>query len=201
MARLTAVAKLPEEVLGLIERGYQIIDRMTNNPYFPTPSPTLVVFQSHLESLNSAEVDFKNKTVSVQVRNAALEVVKDDISSLLIYVQVIANANPANANLIITSSGFYVREPGRKNPQVLNAVSEEVGKVTLTAPVNENKSFFLWEISSNEGGTWTFFKASRLSTCTVGGLVSVQLYYFRYFTVTEDNENSEYSNVLSCRIK
>lgn len=199
-ARKIVVTKLPEDILEIIERGNIIVARMTNNAYFTTPTPTLAVFQTDLDTLNQTEIDLRSGTGSLDARNTALATVKLDINRLANYVQSIADADIPRAGDIIDSAGFYVKEIGGRSGQVYKVTSEETGIVILSAPANYSVYPYVWEISTDEK-VWSVLRTSRFSSCEVKTLTSGQLYYFRYSIVGKDNEYSPYSESTSCRVK
>ena len=123
-----------------------------------------------------------------------------DASRLVSYVQGIADTTPAKAEEIIESAGMFIKGKGGKKSQSYQVTSEETGIVVLTTPLIPKHHPIAWEISS-DNGTWTLFKISRLTVCEVDGLTSGHLYYFRYYTVDDNNENTPYSEITSCRVK
>ena len=200
-AKKMVVANLPSKVLEVAERGKVIVKEMTGNTFFPSPVPTLAVFTADINALQEAEVNVKFSPEGVAVRDAALETVLADVRRLVNYVQLIADADPDHAEVIINSSGFRIKKTSSgSHEKGYEVESIKTGVVILTAPANDNKYPYLWEYST-DATVWSFLIVSRLSTAECKTLTPGQLYYFRYSVVGEDNTPSEPSDSLSCRVK
>jgi len=196
-----AVLRFPDEVAGKIARCIAIKDAITGNSYFTTPTPTMVDFGTHITALQDAQatVDL-GKAGGTGERDAALNIVLIDANHLQDYVQGIADATPEEAEQIIESAGMFIKGKGGKQPQGYKAGSELSGTVKLTTPAFSILRPIVWEIST-DNINWTLCRVSRLTECTKSGLTSDQLYYFRYFTIDENNEPTPYSEITSCRVK
>ena len=196
-----AVANVPENIDGVLNRGEVIINKITGSTDIVNPVPTVAVFTTNVNTLRTTNTAVQSGTGSVQARDAALEVVKQNIKSLLRYVQGVADANPSRGGDIIINAGFFIRESSKKSPQTYHAESEEPGQITIITPATEGKLPIVIEYSTNSGETWSLLRVSRLSVCTVEGLTSGQEIYVRYHVVSEDNSYGPYSSVISCRIR
>jgi hypothetical protein len=199
--RPIAVIKLPRDIPGKIMECEAIKDSITGNSFFTTPAPTMSEFGSHIAKVISAQAELDSgKAGGTAERDAALDTMLLDASRLVNYVQGIADTTPASSEQIIESAGMYIRGKGGKSIQSYEVTSDESGIVTLTTPLIPKQHPIIWEISS-DNITWTLFKISRLSVCKVNGLTSGHLYYFRYYTVDDNNENTPLSEITSCRVK
>ncbi|MDI9312488.1 MAG: hypothetical protein QM535_19920 [Limnohabitans sp.] len=197
--RAIVVSKLPDDILELIERGNLIITSFTGNAYFPAPDPTIAVVTAHLQDLVTKNRALEAGTGSKVVVNQALTLFKRDISYWVNYVQRIADESLDNAEIIINSSGFYIKERSTPSPRVYEVKSTDKGILELTAAVNPDGSFYAWEVST-DNINWTFVRLSRLATCTVSNLTSGALYYVRCITVDKENNHNPPSNTLSVRV-
>ena len=200
-AKRMVAANLPARVSDLVERCRVLVKGMTKNTYFPSPSPTLAVFTKDIDALHEADVKAKLSISVIPIRDAALKIVVSDVRRLVNYVQLIANANPHNAEVIINSSGFHIRRviPG-VNKREYKVESLETGKVILTASPNNIRSPYIWEVSIN-GTDWSFLLVSRITSTKCETLTPGQLYYFRYLIISKDNKTSTVSHVVSCMVK
>ena len=197
----TVVVKLPRNVLKIIDFARRINDALTeNSSYFPSLPLPLTTFIQHIDAVTEAEVIIKQSPQGVVVRDNALKELTRDIRRLANYVQLLADDNLHIADIIITASGFSIKQAySGQNNRVYEVLSEEPGMVMLSALANTGRFPYIWEVSA-DNVNWTFFKASRLSLTRGGPLVSLYLYYFRYYIVGVDNEPEPTSPVLSCRI-
>ena len=197
------VVKLPRNVLEVADFARKVHDSLKENvSLFPSLPVTLAIFMSHIEALSEAEAGLKLSPQGVVVRNNALDLLASDIKRLAIYVQLLVENSPDSADLLIKSSGFSIRPPypGR-NVQGYEVISEEEGRVTLSAPVNDKKFPYVWEVST-DNVNWVIFKISRLSLAeNEGFLTSGNVYYFRYYMIGEDNMPEPTSTIVSCRVK
>ena len=199
----TVVVKLPRNVLEVADFARKIHDSLTENiSLFPSLPVTLTIFMSHIEALSEAEASVKLSPQGVVVRDNALGLLTSDIKRLAIYVQLLVETSPDSADLLIKSSGFSIRQPySGRSTQGYEVISEEGGTVTLSAPVNEEKFPYVWEMSA-DSVNWALFKISRYSLAkNEGHLISGNVYYFRYYMIGEDNMPESTSNIVSCRVK
>ena len=197
------VVKLPRNVLEIADFARKIHDSLTQNVnLFPTPPVTPVNFILHIETLLEAEAGIKLSPQGVVVRDNALDLLTSDIKRLATYVQVLVEASPDSADLLIKASGFSMKQPYTgKGVQGYEVISEEEGTVTLSAPANDGKFPYAWEIST-DNVNWVLFKISRLSLAeNEGHLISGHLYYFRYYMIGEDNMPEPTSTIVSCRVR
>jgi len=198
--RIIAVLRFPDDIPGKIIRCTTIKDCITGNTFFTTPTPSMATFGSDISKLIEAQATLDSgKAGGTADRDAALDVLAFDATRLLNYVQGIADATPAEAEQIIESAGMFIKAHGGKKTQSYKAHSELSGTVRLTVPSFPIPRPVVWEISS-DNVAWSLFKVSRLSDCTKGGLNPGQLYYFRYYSIDENNEDTPRSETISCRV-
>ena len=147
----TVVVKLPRNVLEVVDFARKIHDSLTENvSLFPSPPVTLVNLMLHIETLAEAEASIKNSPQGLIVRNNALDLLTSDIKRLAAYVQLLVENSPETADLLIISSGFFIKQPySGRGVQGYEVISEEEGRVTLSAPANEGKFPYVWEVSTD----------------------------------------------------
>lgn len=172
---------------------------MEGNSYFTSLVAKVAKLIADNAILDEVETAFNTvpPRVTVKVRNAALRVVKKDLRSLGLEVQLIANEDPENAEIIITSAGFSVkRRTGhtRKQNTVINGSVE--GSVNL---IGVGPGPHEWRMSTN-GIDWTFGSASGNSTSTVYNLVSGTVYFFQNQQILTYNRRSPWSQSVKIRV-
>jgi hypothetical protein len=103
------VPELPES--QRIPAAQNIHDQLTGNASFPTPSPTLLVFQGHIDdaaaSMVGAASAITAARMAIQAKNLALDALNNDTAFLAAYVDNVAQGDEEK----ILSSGFQLRAP------------------------------------------------------------------------------------------
>lgn len=186
MARSVAVLKLSNRIKNVISYAQSVATALTSNAHFPTPTPTLATFQSDIAALNAAESAVLSRTKgAVEVRNAKLAIVRNDLENLKTYIQGVANvAAPADAEAIIASSGMAVRKVTLHDKPALNVKQGSVtGTVNLAAKATAKKASYIWQYSTDQK-TWTNVPQTLKAKTGVAGLTAGTQYYFRFQSVT-----------------
>ncbi len=173
-------ANLPRPVPLLIPFAQNVVQQMTGNAHFLTPTTPLADVSAAIAALQAAETatlsGLKGTVVVRNDRKAALVTLMGELRN---YVQKTADADAQNAAAIIQSSGFSLRKTPARKPRVFaakpGAVSGSVDVVTARASV---RASYEWQYSVDGGKTWIEAPPSLRSSTTIVGLpiaVSVQL--------------------------
>ena len=195
------VASLPNKVSEVIEACRVVLIRMSGNPYFSSPNPTLEVFREHIYALEATDANVKNSPDGVSIRDAALYVINRDVRHLVNYVQLIADADPDNAEVIINSSGLHIKKTrSGSREKGYDVQSKTTGIVILSAPANNYRYPYIWEVSKN-AIDWSFLMVSRNCTAKCETLISGKIYYFRYTVVGENDKPSAPSAAMGCVVR
>ncbi len=187
MARSVAVLKLSPRVKNVITFAQSVASALTNNPHFPSPTPTLATFLADVAALNTAETAVLSRTKGAAVaRNAKLAIVKIDLENLKSYVQTAAaGATPADADAMIESAGMTIRKVTLHDKPALAAKDGSVsGTVNLSAKAAGKKAAYTWQYSTDQK-TWTTVPQTMESKTGVSGLTAGTQYYFRFQSVTK----------------
>jgi hypothetical protein len=185
--RAIAILSLPPAVPKLITCALGIVTRMTNNPSFASPIPTLAAVQAAIDDLEEAEVIALMRTRgAAAARDAKRAVLVSLLEPLRAYVQTIADANPENGPAIIESAGFTLRKipvmPPRGFKVERGAVS---GTVKLVVPATARRAAYDWQYSVDGGKTWLEIVSTLQSRTEVTGLTPLTTTQFRYRTLTK----------------
>lgn len=168
-----------------------IIDEMTDNPHFPTPSPTL-------EVLTTASANYGNALEKAQNGNKEDTVLKNNAKEELIallkqmanYVQMASAGNEA----IILSSGFNVNKkpsligPLPKATNLKVSMAPNRGSVLLSCKVIKKARVYVFEYTHapvNNDSVWTKAVSTKHNT-QIDGLNSGQQYVFRVAGAASD---------------
>lgn len=108
---IIVVLKWPVKVLDKIAKPKIIQNKLTGNINFPAPYPanvtTLAQLGTDIAAVDAAQINVKNGVRgAVQDRNTKIRIVKKDIDSIKSMVQIKADSDPANAESIVTGSGY-----------------------------------------------------------------------------------------------
>jgi hypothetical protein len=181
----TAILKLPTQVELLVTYAENVVTRMTGNPAFTTPVPSLALVTAATGALHLAQT-------AVQARTKGTVAIRDEKRTALItllkqlrgYVQSTADATPDNAVSIIESSGLAVRKTAVRKPRVFEALPGAVsGSAKLVAPSAGQRASYEWEYSTDGGKTWVTMPPTLQAKTSVTGLTPGSSVQFRYRAV------------------
>ncbi len=164
---------------------------------FVTPDPTTASVEANIVLLIEAETNVGKRVVgSVQARNNAYSVVKDDVYALLRYVQALADAAASEdaSKAIITASGFDLRVNGViQKPALAIKPTATPGMVKIVAKAVAKRAAYEWQMSSNNGASWTAVGTTLGAHTTAMGLAAGTRYLFRFRSTTPKEGTSGWS--------
>ena len=186
--KVIAVLKVPRKIADKIVYATSIHNDMDANStlYFPSPSPTLLVFDGHIQDLVKAESDVKaRKLGAAEFRDSKLRLVLTDMDHLRDYVQGIADVNHGIAETIIKAAGMSVKKVTAKTKPEIKVTSQLSTTAYVVAKAAGRGAFYEWQ-KSTDGVTWTTFDSSNSAHITATGLTPVVKYYFRFRSTIKD---------------
>jgi hypothetical protein len=188
--RAIASLKLPTKVPALITHADGIVKAMTNNPSFPSPTPSVAAVTDAINQLQVAETAALARTKgAVTTRNEKRAALISLLQQLRSHVQSTADANAENAASIIQSAGIAVKKTPVRAPRVFAAKPGAVsGSVKLTAPAAARRASYEWEYSTDSGKTWVAAPSTLQARTTLGGLTAGATVTFWYRAVTKHGE-------------
>ena len=189
----------PETIL----RARQIVTSMTGNANFTTPSPSLASITSAANASESAyEAALDGGHTLKYVAKLKLKTLTNGLVLLAAYVDNVSQGDDAK----ILSSGMYVRAAKTPSPipdQVidLGATSGRLaGEVSLRwKKVNKAKTYRV-EMSADAVNNWTQQGLFTKAKCTLTGLNSGDLIWFRVFAIGAAGEGAA-SDPAQARVK
>jgi len=199
--RIVVVVKLPIGINNLLNRVYSIIEAVTDNTWFPTPTPTLLALKAAADDLNAEQVKVKNHiSGSVPIRNAKRDTLKKLVYSLVNYIQGICDANPASAVGIAESALMYAKKVRGGAKQVFSAKRLTSGSVELIAAIKGHYHSHEWGISRDPSDplSWiaVLLPSTLKSKTVVNNLKPGETVYFRHRIVTKDGPG-DWDQVIS----
>jgi hypothetical protein len=170
---------LPKVVALLIVYGRHVVQSMTNNPWFPNPTPSLATVTTDLNALEAADATVLTRTKgSAATRNVVLTTVENDFTGLKGYVGGVGAANLAQAAAIIESAGMTLKRVTPRNKPLLAVVmSATPGEAVIQAKAAPRGAAYEWQYST-DGKTWIEIGITTVASTTVVGLVAGTVYYF-----------------------
>jgi hypothetical protein len=179
---------IPAAVAALIIFGRYVLQKMTNNAWFPSPPLDLVTFGKHLDDLEAAELKAKNKGVgTAAARDDAQLVVLGDIDGLVGYVMMIVSQNIGQASTIIESAGLKAKRYTKPQKQTLRAFLGPVpGVITLKAKAAGSRAAYEWRYSTDGGLTWVTMAITTSADTTLVGVTAGTTYLFQVRSTRKD---------------
>ncbi|HEY1692695.1 MAG TPA: fibronectin type III domain-containing protein [Polyangiaceae bacterium] len=201
--RITVSLDFPRKVADFLLYANNIVQKSTNNPALPNPTPTMAVLTAAITDLHTSETAALSRaTGAVTVRNEKRLVLVGLIQQFRGYVQGVADATPENAASIIQSAGFAVRKPPVRKPRVFEAVNAaNSGTATVHAPSAGVRSAYDWEYSPDGGKTWVAAPGTIQAKTTVTGLPSGTSVQFRYRATTPKGGQGDWSPPVQLLVK
>ena len=194
-----AVLILPVQNKHLITFARAVHDALLNNPGFPNPNPTLVMFAGAITEFEDAETKTATRAKgSAQVRDLKKKAVKDCLFHLRDHVQSVVetNTNPVAATALIKSAFMSVRKTPKRSLPELSARNADVpGKVMLVAKAVARTTLYYWEYSLDQS-TWIPVPETVRARAEIEDLTSATLHYFRFRARTRAGWQ-DYSQVVS----
>jgi len=183
--RFTVALNLPEDQSPLyIVRARNFVERMTGNPWFPEPVPSLAEVQVAINELFEAQVAAVTRAMgTAATRNAKRLVLHGLLQRLAVYVQEIANANPEQAVAIIESAGMDVKNSRGPAPRTFHLEpTGRQGEARVVVPKAGDNASYEYQYSLDGGVTWLPFPqlTTNYTTAPLGGLKPGSMVHVRY---------------------
>ena len=201
--RVTISLDVPTKIADVLLYGNTIVQKMTSNPSFPTPTPTVAALTAALSDLHVAETAALSRAKgAATVRNDKLTILVSLIQQLRGYVQGVADATPENGAAIIESAGLAVRKiPAHARRVFAVKPGALSGQAIVTAASAGPRSAYEWQYSTDGGKTWVFAPATTQGKTTVTGLPAGTTVQFRYLAVTPKGGQGDWSPAVTLLVK
>jgi hypothetical protein len=185
--RSLAALSLPKSVPVLIVYAEGIVKRMTGNPSFPNPTPTLAAVSTSIAELQTAEASALARTKgAVSTRNEKRKALIALLQELRAHIQSTADADESNGPSIIESAGVALRKTPTRRARVFAAKPGLIsGVATVVAASAGHRASYEWQYSTDGGKTWVTAPPTLQAKTTVAGLVPGATVQFKYRAVTK----------------
>jgi hypothetical protein len=184
--RVLVAVLLPVHVPDQIKFGQTISAGLANNPNFPLPNQSITTFNDALTKYDAAETAAQTRAKgTVAVRNAAKVVWVSALHVIKAMVQQKADADPENAEAIITSVGFAVKKVTTRQKQAFAATyGATSGTALVSAKAVARRASYEWQYSVDGGKTWVDVANTLKAKTTIAGLPVAVVVEFRYRATT-----------------
>jgi hypothetical protein len=214
MRRVIAVVKWPRRIGSMLTLARYILSCLRDNPYFPNPRVALDTFEAHIAAAEAAQVTvLSGLHGSGSAGAAALQVVKNDVEALRVYVESVAQLDGTNGAAIVTSAGMLVKNArGPSRPDFAVKPGRVSGSVNLFARAAGRRASYEWQYASGGGPrpgeagdapsdevVWTDVESTLVAQTTVSGLTPGIRYSFRCRTKTPKGVG-DWSAVISLMV-
>jgi hypothetical protein len=185
--RTIAVCNLPTHVPDQIKYGEGVQAGLTNNPHFPPPQPVITNYGTALTNYSAAETAAQTRAKgTIAARNAAKVVFIGALHSVRALVQQAADANPDQAEAIITSTTLAVKKTAIRQKQTFVVTYGAVsGSVHVVAKAVARRASYEWQYSLDSGKTWVDAPNTLQAKTTILGLPVATTVEFRYRATTK----------------
>ena len=202
IVQATIALNVPTKVGALVTYTNNVVEKMTNNPAFPSPTPTLAALTAAAADLQKAETAALTKAVgATTVRDEKRAILVSLLRQLKGYVQGVADATPENGASIIQSAGLAVRKTSTHAARSFDARPGAVsGSAKLVAVSAGPRSSYEWQYSPDGGKSWVVVPSTIQAKTTVGGLTVGATVLFRYRPVTRTGEG-DWSQTVALVVK
>jgi hypothetical protein len=197
MTRFVVALNLTRRIPQDLVFAQSVANAMKGNAYFPSPEPSIATLEADIAALAAAEPEALTRGKGArEARDARYVVVRDDLQSLRIYVQIIANQVPNEGPAIIESAGMFVKRVGHFMKPILEArMGLPSGVVLLIALAQGDRVAYKWQYSLDQT-TWVDLPDTLQAKTTVSGLPENTMVFFRLQCLTKDGLG-DFSDVVA----
>jgi hypothetical protein len=194
----TGVLKAPQQKKALSPYGKHVVTCMTGNAKVPSPNPPLSAITAACAALDVSQAAMPGNQAATAQRDA------DHLALLLLlhheldYVNSAAEkqTSPAEAEALITGSGFSVRKAYARHKDALAATyGLASGDVELDARAVTPDASYYWQWSTDLT-TWVSVPETKKASTTITGLTPATTYYFRFRALTRKGM-TDWSQIVS----
>ena len=171
-----------------------ILLKMTANPKFPDPEPSLpVIRRQRLQLINIVAKAKDGATADKAAVKVKLRRLLLSMTTLKAYVQTIANADAATAEQVVESSGLTVQRFTPRQKRTFGVTNTTArGTVKAVCPRTKKDVMFLFSYTTTPENEASYVKTepSPAATAIISGLKSRERYYFRWATITAKGQTA-----------
>jgi hypothetical protein len=201
--RRTLIAgRIPTAAPAAISYTHALIAALTGNAHVTAPNPPLTTLTDLVTKLEAAETATKTRAKgTIEARNAAMTSLKSALEAERATIQLVADADPDNAQAIITSTSLSVRKVGSHTKAPFAVKQGDVsGSVRLAVKSAGARASYDWEWSADAGKTWTAVASTTQAKTTIVGLPVGTSVQFRFRAITPKGQG-DWSQPIALLVK
>ena len=194
--------RIPTTVKGLGTYARALIAGLTGNPWIKNPNPSIATLTDLTEKFETAQTATKTGTKgTVGVRNATRTALVSGCRAGISCVQQEADADPENAEAIITSTSLTVRKvPVRVKAPFAVKQGPVSGMALLAVKSAGRNCSYDWEMSIDAGKTWTEIPSTTQTRTSVTALPVGTVVQFRFRSLTPKGQG-DWSQPIGMLVK
>ena len=200
--RVLVALLLPVHIADQIKFGETVAAGLADNPNFPLPNAVITAFTTALTNYSNAETAAQTRAKgTIPARNAAKVVYVGALNAVKALIQQKADANPENAEAIITSTNLAVRKVASRQKQTFAVTYGPVsGTVHVAAKAVARRASYDWQYSVDGGKTWVDAPNTLQAKTTIASLPVATTVEFRYRATTKAGMG-DWSQPISILVK
>ena len=181
----TGVLKVPKQKKALSPYGRHVVTCMTGNAKVQSPNPPLSAITAACAALDVSQAAMPGNTATTAQRDADWLALLQLLHHELDCVNSVAEqqTSPAEAEAVITGSGFAVRKGFTRNKDTLAAKYGASGEANLEARAVAPDASYYWQWSTDQKN-WVSLPETKKASTTITGLTPATTYYFRFRALT-----------------
>jgi hypothetical protein len=194
----SGVLKVPKQKRALSPYGRHVVTCMTGNAKVSSPNPPLSAITVACAALDVSQAAMPGSRAATAQRDADWLALLLLLHHELDYVNSAAEqqTTPAEAEAVITGSGFSVRKHFTRNKDTLAAkYGLPSGDVKLDAKAVSPDASYYWQWSTDMKN-WVSLPETKKASTTVTGLTPATTHYFRFRALTRKGM-SDWSQIVS----
>ncbi len=194
--RTNVASRLPRSPQPLYTRCTAIWQAVkADTTHFASPYPPATQIEGDLGTLGTAlQAAEGGDSAAKAAVLAAAQKVRQDFRQLREYVQgVLQGLPPEEVPPILAAILLYESMVGIRAPKPPLAIKQGLsGSVILYALAIVGALTYEWDLSADQGVTWTVFGKTGQAQITITGLTPGKVYYFRFNAFQRDGTSTEY---------
>ena len=200
--RALIAGRIPTAAPAAISYTHALIAALTGNAHVTTPNPPIATLTDLVTKLEAAETATKTRAKgTIEARNAAMSSLKSALEAERSTIQLVADADPDNAQAIITSTSLSVRKIGARSKAPFAVKQGDVsGSARLAVKSAGPHASYDWEWSADAGKTWTAAPSTTQSKTTIFGLPVGTGCSFRFRAITPKGQG-DWSQTITLIVK
>ena len=199
--RVRAVLGLPRADALLIAFALLVIQKMTNNPSFPSAGTLLKVLADAVTTFQQAVQNMGTTKAAAEARTSAKQAVIDALNHIKDHINGVAEGLPPDqAKAAVESAGLRCRKRATRIKLPLEVSYGGLpGSVVIAARAAGKSAMYFFEYSTDQKA-WIACPFVMKCKTTISGLATGAVYYFRFRAQTNKGLG-DYSDIVGFLVR